>query len=226
VTAWDVLVALARRWYFTFAGIAATVVGLMLVAPYPGVYWSQANVVFLAPQSIQRPNSLEFTSSGLISTAGYVEQIINAGVKRPETASPVTLIGQGVRNGHSIVLPNSGGQWAQNFDKAILNVQVTGPNAHIVESRLENLIERIRMTTQEIQDRDAVIPESRISTYVSPANPHVSYATGGRPSALAGAFVLGVGLTVFSVVGLDRIFARRQRPRPNTASSKRIPVSV
>lgn len=226
MTTWHVLGTLWRRWYVTLPGLAAAFFALTLVDTHPGVYVSQANVVFLAPPTPQNPNVLQGTSAGLISTAGYVEQIVNAGIDRPSTASPVTLIGQGVRDGHSIDLPDSGGQWSHNFGSAVLNVQVTGPSAHVVGARLDKLLEEVRMTTKEIQDRDKVVLKSRITTYVAPAKPQVTYATGGRPSALAGTLGLGLGLTVFSAVGMDKVLARRKRAKAATAQPEKAPVLV
>lgn len=226
MTAWDVLRSLARAWYLTLAGFAATAFALSMVDSYPGVYWSQANVVFLGPQSERAPNSLEFSSAGLISTAGYVEKIVNAGVEKPTTASPVTLVSRGIRDGHSIDLPDSGGQWSHNFDSAILNVQVTGPTSAIVQERLNTLIDKIRTTTQDIQELDNLGPKNVIRTYVAPDQPKVTYATGGRLSALAGTLALGVGLTAFAAVGLDRMWARRRRAKSPTAQSEKIPELV
>ena len=226
MTSWDVLRSLARGWYLTLAGLAATAFALSMVDSYPGVYGSQANVVFLGPQSERAPNSLEFSSAGLISTAGYVEKIVNEGAEQPTTASPVTLVSRGVRDGHSIDLPDSGGQWSHNFDSAILNVQVTGPTSAIVRERLNTLVGQIRTTTRDIQKLDNLDRKNVIRTYVAPEHPKVTYATGGRLSALVGTLALGVGLTVVAAVGLDRLLARRRRAGSAIVQTAKIPELV
>lgn len=226
VTIWDVLRAVARRRSIALAGGVVTLLALALVAMHPGVYWAQANVVFLAPTTTQNPNVLQSTSAGLISTAGYVEQMVNAGVVKPATASQVTLLGQGVRDGYSIELPDVGGQWSHNFDRALLNVQVTGPSAAVVRTRLNSLIEKIRTTTRQIQAKDHVSPAGLIRTDVTPAEPRISYATGSRPRALAGTLLLGVGLTVLSVVRIDAWSSRRQPRRAPVATVPHVKESV
>lgn len=213
MTTVDVLRTLARRRFVALAGLAATFLALVMVAAHPGVYWGQANVVFLAPPTNQYPNALQSTTAGLISTAGYVERLVNAGVSKPATASQVTLLGQGVRDGYSIELPDVGGQWSHNFDRAVLNVQVTGPSAADVQARLDELITKIRTTTQEIQDRDQVASTNLVRTDVSPATPRINYATGSRGRALAGTFALGLAATVFLTVLIDRWLTRHRHRR-------------
>lgn len=214
MTTCDVLRALARRRFVVLAGMLATACALVLVAGHPGVYWGQANVVFLAPSTTQYPNALQSTTAGLISTAGYVEQLVNAGVDKPATAAEVTLLGQGVRDGYSVALPDVGGQWSHNFDRAVLNVQVTGPSEAVVRERLDRLIEEIQSTTRDIQARDQVIATNTIRTDVSPATPRISYATGSRPRALAGTLLLGMAATAFGTVLIDRWLIRRRQRSP------------
>lgn len=212
MTTWDALRILVRRPALTLLGAAATLLALAVVGSHQGVYWSQANVVFLAPSTEQRPNALESTTSSLISTAGFVEQVVNAGIEKPPTASQVTLLGRGVRDGYSIELPDSGGQWSHNFEQALLNVQVTGPSEAVVRARLNRLIDKIRGTTRDLQVRDHVAAKNMIRTNVAPAEPRIGYASGSRLRALAGTLLLGVGLTVCGVIGFDQL-ARRRTPR-------------
>ncbi len=134
---WDLLVASARRWYVVLAGLVLTVGVLLLVHQTPGVYATQTNVVFLAPVTPHTPNTISSPTSGVISTAGLVERIVNKGVEKSPTSGSVALAGQGVDDGYSVELPNAGGQWASNFNRPVLQVQVTGPSAERVRSELQ-----------------------------------------------------------------------------------------
>ncbi|MET0931814.1 MAG: hypothetical protein ABWX74_20020, partial [Aeromicrobium sp.] len=173
MTVLEVLGILWRRRVLTLLGAAATVVALSVVATRPVVYWSQANVIFLQPTTQQKPNSLTSTSGGLISMAGYVEQVVNAGTRKPPTASNVSLLARGVRDGYSIELPDNGGQWSHNFEQALLNVQVTGPSEGVVRERRDQIVEKIRATARDLQTSAHVTDESVVRTEVSPAAPSV-----------------------------------------------------
>lgn len=199
-----------RRRALTLAGAVLTAAALIMVWSHQGVYSSQANVVFLAPSTAQKPNALVSTSTGLISMAGYVEQIVNAGVEKPATASNVTLLGRGVRDGYSIELPDAGGQWSHNFEQALLNVQVTGPTEDVVRARLDRLVRSIRTTTQDLQTSAHVSAKRIIRTDVTPTTPRVIHASGSRMRALGATLLLGVGLTIGTVVSVDRLAVRRR----------------
>jgi hypothetical protein len=216
----EVLGALWRRRVLTLLGLVATVASVPLVAAHPPVYSTQADVVFLEPVTPQRPNVLTSATSGLIAMAGYVEKIVNAGVQEPATAENVTLLGRGTRDDYSIELPDSGGQWAHNFEKAVLNVQVTGPSDAVVRARLDTLVTRIRRVARDLQADAHVSAASTVHTDVSPSSPSVVPHGGNPPRAAAAAVLLGLGLTVTGVLGLDSL-ARRVGRRPRRRTSPR-----
>lgn len=196
----DVVVITVRRWYIAVCGAGATGLALLFVLLYPGVYTTQAVVVFLAPATDAHPNALESTSDGVIATAGLVERLVNRGIDAPATTSVVTLVGRGVRNGSSVVLPNSGGQWTQNFTKPQLLVQVTGPTAEAVGARAEEMVERVEATAAEIQQTAGASSHWTITTRSNPDVPVVRYESGHRARALLVTAALGGFLTVGACV--------------------------
>ncbi|MCL3817848.1 hypothetical protein [Aeromicrobium wangtongii] len=215
MTVLEVCRTLWRRRALTLLGLVAVALATTSVASSSDVYSSQANVVFLEPPTAQHPNSLTSASAGLIATAGYVEKIVNAGSQKPATATNVTLLGRGVRNGYTIDLPDSGGQWSHNFDQATLSVQVAGPSEAVVRARLDRLVTRIRAVARDLQTTADVPADEMIRTDLAPAEPGVERA-GGNPIRAVGATVLlGLGLTVSAVIGLDRLLARRTRRTPH-----------
>lgn len=211
MSVWDILCAAGRRWYVVIAGLLLTLGALYGIHQAPGVYSTQTNVLLLAPLTPNSPNTISSPTSGVISMAGLVERIVNRGVEKSPTSGAVSLTGQGVVDGHSIELPNSGGQWASNFNRPVLQVQVAGPDPAAVRTQLAKLVEQIRSTTRELQQSDGVGLSMLITTQSSPAEPVVSFQQGHRKIGLAVTGLLGVVLTGLAVVAVDALVRRRRR---------------
>ncbi len=205
IATWEVLLLLRRRWYAALAGLTLTIGALALVQTYPGVYTVQANVLFLAPITPARPNALESSTSSVIATAGLVERLVNENGESSATSSLVTLAGRGVRKGTAIELPNSGGQWAENFDQPALRLQATGPSADSVAREFARLNARVAAQTVRIQQDYRVRDRFLISTRLSPAAPLVRYEAGHRKVALLVTAGLGVALSLVFTEFVDRL---------------------
>lgn len=216
---------LRRRWYVALLGLALLVGALAYVASRPGVYWAQADVVILAPKSARYPNVIEQTSQSLISMAGLIERDVNKGIVPPATStSSVTLAGEGVRDGHAIKLPNDGGQWANNFDRPVLDIQVVGPDPVAVKQKLSSLVDVVTQELKDRQDEQAVPLGARITASSAPAVPAVFYLSGSHTKALGVTLILGGGLIAMSTVGADRFLNSRSRRRRERAEITRVGI--
>jgi len=185
------------------------------VAHKPGVYWSQVDVLFLAPNSLQFSNVLTNSSSGLITVAGTIGRMVDPDQATARVVSPsVTLVDQGIRRGYAVTLPNDGGQWADNFDRALLDVQVAGPTLSEVSATTQRLIGAIDTQLTSMQDRANVVPVNRIHTSLSPSQPQIYYVNGRRLRALLVVVGLGLGVTLFVAVAVCRVLMRRSRSAP------------
>ena len=212
MTTHDLSVILRRRWYVVVLGLALLAGTLHVVASRPGVYWTQVDVVVLAPKSARYPNVIEQTSASLIAMAGLVERDVNGGAHPPATASAaVTLAGEGVRDGYSITMPNGGGQWANDFSRPVIDVQVVGPSEATVRRRLAVLVGRIERTLDERQATDQVPPVNRITASSSPTAAAVLHLEGSTKKAMAVTLLLGGALIPVATVGADRLLANRTR---------------
>ncbi|HEY3087702.1 MAG TPA: hypothetical protein VGJ59_06540 [Jatrophihabitantaceae bacterium] len=200
---------LARRW-------AALVValGLLLTATIsyrivrkPGVYWADANVIFLPPASSLFPNTLLNNSGGVITLAGVVGKMVDPDAVAARVVSPtVRLVNQGIRHGWSVTLPNDGGQWANNFDKALLDVQAVGSTAAEVSGTVNRLISQINLTLSGLQ---AQVPQvDRVTTQLSPSQVQVFYDPGRPLRALAASLAVGLAVTAVTALYLRRRIAR------------------
>ncbi|AWB91426.1 hypothetical protein C3E78_03880 [Aeromicrobium chenweiae] len=211
-----ILRIMRRRWYVVAIGLALLAGAVHHAASRPGVYWSQADVVILLPQSARYPNVIEQSSQSLIAMAGVIERDVNRGAAASATSSAgVTLAGEGIRDGHAIKLPNNGGQWATNFDRPALEVQVVGPDRAAVEAQMSALLDKVRNTLTARQDALDVPQVTRITASVAPATPPVFHLDGSPAKAVAATLVLGGGLIPTAAVAVDRqLLARSRRRQP------------
>ena len=185
---------------------------MLSVSQQPGMFQARVDVLLLLPQSANNPNSYTATTESLIDTAGIVATVLSGASGAPLTSSStVTLAGQGIRDGWSVRLPNSGGQWANNFDRPLLDVQVVGPSHDAVLKRANELVTRIEAELIRRQDRAGVSPHNLIRTRLSPPTPQVFFLSGQSPPApLAASLLLGVLLTTAACVVADQKLASLQ----------------
>jgi hypothetical protein len=193
-------------------GILATIVAAKAATARPGVYFSEVKVIFLAPNNALYPNSLIAVNQSVIMTAGLVGVMSDPGKSQNTkvTDPNISIVNQGIRDGYRIQLPNDGGQWSDNYDQSLLDVQAVGPTLAGVVSRMQSLIARINATLTKIQDDRQVAAVNRIRTSVNPAQVPIYYQTGSKIRVLAAVVILGLGLTVAAQIWARR-FVRRRR---------------
>jgi hypothetical protein len=206
---WDLVRAALRRWIVLVAGAVATL-GLMYSTTLDdGVFWSRTQVVFLAPSSAAYPNSLRTTSEDLIVTAGVVAKAVSGPDAVTKYASPdASLVGEGVRDGWSIRLPDTGGQWAPHFAEQVLYVEVVAATAEEATARQGEIIARITEELHRLQRDAGVAPVNDITVTVAPESTVVHQVTGSRGRSVGMAGVLGVAAT-FTVIAVLETRGRR-----------------
>ena len=215
---------LARGYYVALVvllGVALSAVFSYRVADKPGVYWSDVKVSFLAPRSAANPNTLVTGTGSLITVAGMVGKMVDPRTSTARVVSPeVTLVNRGIRRGYAVTLPNDGGQWANNYDKALLDVQAVDPSAAEVSTTMQRLLRGIDADLASLQQRANVEQVNRIHTGLSPNQPPIYYATGSRVRAITATLLLGLALTAATAVLLLRWLPEARTVR--TAASKSV----
>ena len=222
MTLFDLLRVVLRRWPVVVVGALITCSFLYLIRQEQGVYWSRTTVVFLAPSSAIYPNSLATDSGALIVTAGVVEKRVTGPGKVTKYADPsVNLAGLGIRDGWSISLPDTGGQWAPNFTSRELNVEVVGPSPQEVRAKQSELVGRLRDALRQVQVEWKVAPVNYV-TLTTPAEPPVvNYLVGRRPRAEVMTLLLGGVGTVTACVVVDDLLRRRRKRREESSADVR-----
>ena len=118
-----------------------------------------------------------------------------------------TIVGQGILDGSQVKLPDHGGQWSRVYPRQVLDIQVSGPTADVVQARRAQLIERIDAELAVLQE--GVAPSDLITTAVVPAAPSISYMHGSKVRALAMIWVL-VGVGVLAAIQILEPRSARQ----------------
>lgn len=221
MTIWDVLVALPRRWYIVLAGVLVTVGLLGWLQVQQPVYFSRAQVYFLAPSSALNPNVLRVASLDLVTAAGIVGKRVNGTDRITGTASmDVTLIGRGEYDASSVQLPDNGGQWSVSYNRQALDVQVTAATAEEVRERQSALFARVNEELDALQTAFAVPASNLITTEIVPSQPLVIPMTGERRRGQIMILALGGALTLLAVGGAE--LRSRHRPRPLHGMKNRV----
>jgi hypothetical protein len=198
-------------------GLLVTVVLADSVAHRAGVYWSQVDVVFQAPESTLFPNTLLVESEALITTAGVVAKTVDPSSGARVVSDSVTLVGEGIRNGWSVHLPDTGGQWATNFSRPVLDVQAVSDSPARVSATISTLESRIDNVLARLQDDQNVAAVNRITASPNPPTPPMYYQSGSRTRALAATVLIGLIATFAVCRALDgriRRGSRRRRKSP------------
>lgn len=213
-TVWDLLGALARRWYLVLVGALCTSLAAAYAVTHEGVYFSRVEVVFLAPSSELYPNSLMTTTSDVVITAGVVANLINGTRPDPKMATPsATIVGRGVVDGQSVRLIDTGGQWAPEFSRQVLDVQVVGASVEDVRSRILGLVDEIVAVLTRLQEEAGVVESDIITTEAIAATPPVSYMPGARKRAVGMILLLGAVVTLAAVSLVEKHAPRGKRLR-------------
>jgi hypothetical protein len=204
VTLWDIGSALIRRWYIVVCGLVSTAVIGYSVSISPGVYFARTEMVFFAPTSDANPNTLMTTSSDIVVFASVIATIINGANTTPKSASPdATIVGRGIRDGYAIELPDMGGQWAPNFDRPVLDIQVVAPSEDEAAQRTNAILDRITGLLRQVQDDAAVNESDRITGEALPDQPAITYFGGQAKRAMVMTLSLGLLLTISAVIFVE-----------------------
>jgi hypothetical protein len=200
-----------RQWALFVVGVLATLVGGGLAHRAPGVYHERIDVVFLMPADEGAgQNTFQYSTQSLIGTAGVVARIVQDGRAGGELASEnATLIGEGVTHGYSVRLPNSGGQWAYDFESPVLSVETVGRSTAEVEATTSMVLSRITTTLAQMQESEGVPARARIRTRFNPPNQSISFSRGSRARAVGASQLLGLGVTFAAVYFVDGLRRRR-----------------
>lgn len=210
----EFLRAIVRFWPVVLVGVMCTCIAAVGVLADKGVAFTRTELIFLSPTSPAYPNALRTQSDDIIMTAGAVARRVSGPGEITKFSSPeVTLVGLGIRDGWSIRLPDTGGQWATNFATQRLILDIVAPTREEVAVRQTELISRVTDELHDLQREQGVAEAAMITVIPAPVSTMVYQIDGSRPRALAMTAILGAAIISAVVVILER----RRRRRGSTA---------
>lgn len=211
MTIWELIRVLLRYWPVVVVGALCTSAASFAALSDEGVYITRTEIVFLAPVSTRYPNALRTQSDDLIVTAGVIGKRSSGPARVTKFADPsVTPVGLGMREGWTLRLPDTGGQWATNFATQRLVLDVVGPSESAVQAQVSTVIQRVQHELHEMQRDANVDPINYIVALPAPEMPHSVQVKGNRTRVLGMTAALGIGLTVAVVLHLDRFRKHRK----------------
>jgi hypothetical protein len=214
VTIWDLFVVAVQRWVVVLVCGALTGLLVFQVAHAKPVYLSQVRVVLLAPPSA-RLNALGATPQSLIDLAGVVGRKVNGADAGPQVVSGgVTIAGEGIRSGYSVNQPNQGGQWANNFEDPVLDVQAVDATAEGSRAQMAVALGKVEAALTAIQDEQGVAQADRVRTTLSPSTPQVVVKKGSNVRAVGASVAIGVLVAGAVLAFLGPRTHRRRKPPP------------
>jgi hypothetical protein len=227
MTFWELMRVLARNWAVVLVGVLCTLgVGIAATSDR-GVYFTRTELIFLAPTSSEYPNALRTQSEDIIDLAGVVGKRVSGPGRVSKFASPdVTLVGQGVRDGWSLRLLDTGGQWGTNFPRQLLILDVVGPSREVVQSRQSDLIKRSQLELARLQRDAGVEPVNDVTLIAAPASTAIFHVQGDRLRAAGMTTVMGACITSYVVLAVDRRRRRARRGRGLRRAGHTSPLPV
>ncbi len=210
MTSYDVAQALARRWWVLALGLVATFSFALTHAPYPTIYWARYDLHLVAPDRSGEVYSRTTAPSGVTPVAGVLEVMLDGNRAGPQAATQsVPIFGLRYRTGVEVQAKDKGFQWSRDY-VAALAVQIAEPTREAVMARAADLAVEARAALRDIQDREGVPRPTRV-VLEEPSAIDVTEIYPARTRAMAGAIILGSGLSVVITVVLDRWLMRRRR---------------
>ena len=216
MTTAQLLRVLARRWYVFVAGLCCTWAAFALLAQSGTVYAAQADYVFVEPGLPGESRSLTGAQpQTLIDFTAIVERKVLAGTKPAKLASPsASLFGTGIREGTSIGMLDSGGQWVPAFSRPVLSVQVAAPSPAEVQDGMDAALAEVRRVSTALQLETGAQPDSFITVERSPEDLIITSfgkTRMGEAKAFAALTAAGLGLSCGAALAVDTAAARRVR---------------
>ncbi|TQL40459.1 hypothetical protein FB562_2668 [Homoserinimonas aerilata] len=219
-----IVTAMLRRWYAPLALLLCAVLATALMLHDGGTYSTRTVISFMRPSTTTLSPSNGTNDSNIIAFAAAVTAQVNNGRAAARySMDDAPFYGAGIREGVLVDLADSGNQWAATIDKAEIEVQVVGRTLDWVESRQQQLIDKIVSTAESQQAQLSVTDDGRITASVVPLTTQIEHVTPSR-SALVTAFaaMLAVALLIgaWASVGIDRMLTARHDRASDSAKGQ------
>ncbi|TFD66792.1 hypothetical protein [Cryobacterium ruanii] len=212
MTTRNLLQILARRWYVVMVVLIATGLLYATLARH-GSYYSEVQVVFVAPGDVALAPFNDQRRVTLVSFASAIESEIHNGRPTNRLAEGAPLFGAGVDQGYQVLMPNRGGQWQYSFPDPVLTVRAVGPDPQWATATVDGLVTHITALVAQRQQSNGVPVVDTIHIEQVPNETTANYvgsSTDARARALVSLILVGLAVAAFLAVTIDRISQKVQ----------------
>ena len=225
MTVGQIASAMLRRWYVSLAILACVGLAVVMLARDGGIYTTRTVISFLRPAGTSLSPDNGANDSSIIAFAATIVSETNDG-RRPDgySMSEAPYYGAGIREGTLVELTNSGNQWVSNVDKAEIEIDIAGRTFEWVDSRQDELVDKVLSIAGSLQEAAAVSPEERISATVVPLTTQIDYITPSRRTQLtAGGVMLAVAIitAAWGSIAVDRALSKKRTDPTRDTMSRR-----
>lgn len=222
MTAANLLRIVRKRWYVLAVGIVIGLLSLGAIRSSEPVYWTKAEVSFVAPDRTPAYWIPGDDYASLVDFAAMVERRVTYNSQSVNLSlSTGTLYGAGIRQGYSVTLLNSGGQWAKSFRWPVLSVQVVDSSAQKVKEVLSHVVDDVNAASLALQ-RETGVQQNLITTLTSPSSPEIVFGGGTQTNRIKGA-VVWVG-TAVALATIAAVWVEGRPARTGQAKRRRTEV--
>jgi len=205
-----------RRPLGLVLGLIAAVAGATALT-IPPVHYGRVDVIFLLPAASDDSNELMADPGLTLYLAGIVEQIFNDDHgELVERTTSAPLYGTGLRHGHLVHVPSTGGQWQTSYDRPLISVEVVGASDREVRERLDRYTEDVAHIATTVQNDLAIPSRLHVRTTNSPGEPHVELIP-RKTSRAAAALLVITGLAAWTGRSRRALEREDQRIEPRIA---------
>lgn len=179
----------------------------------PGVYYSKTDVLFLAPRLPASGNALQEDPAQTLAFASLVTHRFNvdAGNTVPRSTS-APLYGTGIRSGHLVYIPSSGGQWQMSYNRPVITVEIVAESVDEVVIERQRILDSIASLAKDAQQELGIKPAANITTEPAPSVEFVAHVGVRNTTAVLVLVLLTIGLAAGIPLSVDRALARRGSP--------------
>jgi hypothetical protein len=197
---------IALRWYLSPIVVLLMLPVVFAAGEAAGVYYTKADVLFVAPALSVSGNALQADPAETLSFASVTVHRFNADggdTAPPSTSAP--LYGSGIRTGHRVSRPRSGGQWQLSYDRPVITIEVVGESDEEVATERDHILNRISTLAKISQQEMGVKPAVYITTELARSTAFVTYVGVRNSRAEIALLFLTLGLAVGIPLTADRI---------------------
>lgn len=188
-----------------------------------GIYYSKTDVLFLSPRAPGSGNALQEDPAQILAFASVVMHRLNADAgKTVPTSTSSPLYGSGIRSGHLVYIPSSGGQWQLSYNRPVITIEIVGESMDEVATERQQILDRISSIAKDSQQELGIKPAANITTEPAPSVEFVAYVGVRNATAVLALTLLTIGLAAGIPLSVDRALAGKRRPgagrRPQPAA--------